>query len=75
MCRCLITKHGEGRTCDCPCHKAVSRIKCGIAYCSYSATYQVEIEGFFKQYMCDRHTDLMSKVVHPSYWYGRELLS
>lgn len=48
---------------------------CGIAYCSDSATYQVEIQGFFKQYMCDKHTDLMSKAVHPSYWYGRELLS
>ena len=75
MCRCLITKHGEGRTCDCPCHKAVSHRVCGIAYCNSIATYQVEIRGFFKQFMCDQHSESMADAVSPSYWYGKELLS
>ena len=58
---------------DCDCYRKDS--KCGIAYCSALATWQVEIQGFKKQYMCDRHTELLGKAVHTDYWYGRELLS
>ena len=74
MCRCIIN-HIEGKTCKCSCHKAVSHRVCGIAYCNHIAIYQVEIRGFFKQYMCEQHADSMADAVSPSYWYGREIIN
>ncbi len=47
-------------------------MKCGIAYCSETATYQVEIQGFFKQYMCDKHSSSIADAVKPTYLYGLE---
>lgn len=52
-----------------------NKTTCNIAYCSALATWQVEIQGFFKQYMCDKHTQLLGDAISPSYWYGSELLS
>lgn len=49
-------------------------MKCGIAYCDEQATYQIEIRGFFKQFMCDRHSSAIGEAISPTYWYGRELL-
>ena len=46
--------------------------ECGIAYCSEIATYQVEIDGFFKQYMCDRHSEFTYRSTKPEYWFGME---
>lgn len=57
---------------ECVCY--IRGTKCGVAYCKDTATYQVEVAGFKKQYMCDKHTELLGKAIHPSYWYGRELL-
>lgn len=48
---------------------------CDVRYCDSKPTYQVEVAGFFKQYMCDKHAKLMSEAVKPTHFYGLETLS
>lgn len=47
---------------------------CGIAYCWDTATYQVEVSGFAKQYMCKRHADLTYRSIKSDYFFGMEEL-
>lgn len=55
--------------CSCNCHK------CYVHGCDSRIAWQIEIQGFFKQFMCDRHTDLFKRAVHPDYLLGIEELS
>jgi len=47
---------------------------CGIAYCNKQAVFQVEIQGFAKQYMCEHHTTFLYGATKESHWYGAERL-
>jgi hypothetical protein len=59
---------------DCTPNRCVCPRKCGIAYCKENATQAIEIRGFFKQFMCDKHTQLLGDAIAPSYTYGVESL-
>ena len=58
---------------DCDCYRKDS--ECCIAYCKEIATYQVEIKGFRKQYMCVKHMDLTYQSTRRSHWYGAEVIN
>lgn len=51
------------------------RDSCDVRYCESKPQWQVEIQGFFKQYMCEKHALLFSEAVKPSHFYGMEELS
>lgn len=49
--------------------------ECDVSYCVSKPKWQVEVHGFFKQFMCDKHAKLMQEAVKPTYLYGLEELS
>lgn len=48
------------------------RETCDIRYCYTKPKWQVEIAGFFKQFMCDKHRDLLEKAINPKFLMGIE---
>jgi hypothetical protein len=42
--------------------------------CVEPANWSLEIKGLFKQYLCDRHIDILSPAIKDEYYYGREEL-
>jgi len=42
--------------------------------CKDRATWAIEIKGLFKQYLCERHTAILSPAIKAEYYYGREQL-
>ena len=42
--------------------------------CVEPASWAIEIKGLFKQYLCDRHIDILAPAIRDEYWYGQEQL-
>lgn len=43
--------------------------------CDEQASWSIEIRGLYKQYLCDRHIELLSPAIKDEYYYGREQLA
>lgn len=57
----------------CDLHRPVPpKPKCLL--CDEQSSWSLEIKGLFKQYLCDRHIEILAPAIKAEYYYGREQL-
>ena len=55
--------------------ESIKEITMKCLFCDTPATSVIELAGFFKQNICDRHATYLIKIVKPEYFYGLEEIS